>query len=78
MLAAGKGPELSVHACLHRKSINKSGPGFGYGFIMAWTFVMFFYCLLCGLVLDSFSTTVSADLESRESVIAYMSTVCYI
>ena len=40
-----------------RKSINTSGPSFGYGFIMAWAFMMAFYTLLCGLVLDSFSVS---------------------
>jgi hypothetical protein len=42
---------------LVRKSINATGPSFGYGFIMAWSFMMAFYMLLCGLVLDSFSTS---------------------
>lgn len=51
---------------LRRKSINKSGPGFGYGFIMAWCFVMMFFMLLCGLVLDSFSGTVTESLEPSE------------
>ena len=50
---------FNVMSCviLIRKSINKSGPSFGYGFIMAWCFMMSFYCLQCGLVLGSFSTT---------------------
>eukprot|EP00798_Chlamydomonas_sp_ICE-L_P018568 gene18568-25077_t len=64
---------FNVISCivLVRKSINRSGPGFGYGFIMAWTFVMFFYCLLCGLVLDAFSSTVQSDLESQTSWSGY-------
>lgn len=58
---------FNIMSCvvLMRKSINKSGPGFGYGFIMAWTFVMCFYCLLCGLVLDAFSSTVSSDMQAQ-------------
>lgn len=50
---------FNVMSCvvLIRKSINKTGPSFGYGFIMAWCFMMSFYCLLCGLVLGSFSST---------------------
>ena len=53
---------------IYRKSINRNGPSFGYGFIMAWSFVMAFYCLLCGLVLDSFSTTA---LETNGNTGAY-------
>lgn len=49
---------FNIMSCviLIRKSVNRSGPSFGYGFIMAWSFMMAFYCLLCGLILDSFST----------------------
>lgn len=37
-----------------RKSINRAGPGFGYGFIVAYAFCLSFFMLLCGLVLDCF------------------------
>mmetsp|Transcript_16518 Transcript_16518/g.35726 ORF Transcript_16518/g.35726 Transcript_16518/m.35726 type:complete len:230 (-) Transcript_16518:301-990(-) len=59
---------FNIMSCviLIRKSINKSGPGFGYGFIMAWSFVMAFYCLLCGLVLDSFTTNVDFVTDQHE------------
>ncbi|MEW5307497.1 MAG: hypothetical protein WDW36_009888 [Sanguina aurantia] len=60
---------FNVLSCiiLIKKTINRSGPGFGYGFIMAWCFVMAFFTLLCGLVLDSFSGTVASDLASEPS-----------
>jgi hypothetical protein len=55
--------------CLNcRKSINKSGPGFGYGFIVAFCFTLAFFCLLCGLVLDGFQDVVKNQLESCESL----------
>mmetsp|Transcript_34639 Transcript_34639/g.62390 ORF Transcript_34639/g.62390 Transcript_34639/m.62390 type:complete len:218 (-) Transcript_34639:370-1023(-) len=49
---------------LLRKSINKSGPGFGYGFIMAMCFVMAFFTLLCGLVTSGFTSTVQTELAT--------------
>lgn len=51
-------------AILIKKSINKSGPGFGYGFIMAWCFVMAFFLLLCGLVTSGFYPVVQSYLET--------------
>eukprot|EP00199_Chlamydomonas_sp_CCMP681_P006188 CAMPEP_0119108960 /NCGR_PEP_ID=MMETSP1180-20130426/16460_1 /TAXON_ID=3052 ORGANISM="Chlamydomonas cf sp, Strain CCMP681" /NCGR_SAMPLE_ID=MMETSP1180 /ASSEMBLY_ACC=CAM_ASM_000741 /LENGTH=209 /DNA_ID=CAMNT_0007094647 /DNA_START=160 /DNA_END=789 /DNA_ORIENTATION=- len=53
-------------AVLIRKSINKSGPGFGYGFIMGWCFVMAFFTFLCGLVLDSFGDVIKSQLEDEK------------
>lgn len=55
--------------CLHlgRKSINRSGPGFGYGFVLAYCFTLAFFCLLCSLVLDGFSETVTTTLENKNS-----------
>lgn len=44
---------------LIRKSINRSGPGFGYGFLMAWCFVLSFFLFLCGLVLSGFSDVIN-------------------
>ncbi|GIL78972.1 hypothetical protein Vretimale_191 [Volvox reticuliferus] len=52
-------------AILIRKSINRSGPGFGYGFIMAWCFVLSFFCFLCGLITSGFQPVVENDLESK-------------
>ena len=37
-----------------RKSVNRAGPGFGYGFIVAFCFCLSFFLLLAGLVMDSF------------------------
>ena len=41
-----------------RKSINRAGPGFGYGFIVAFCFCLSFFLLLAGLVMDSFRPAV--------------------
>ncbi|GFH21086.1 uncharacterized protein HaLaN_18322 [Haematococcus lacustris] len=57
-----------MHTIVHRKSINRSGPSFGYGFVMAWCFVMAFFTFLCGLVLDSFGGW--AQGTSRPSCLA--------
>jgi hypothetical protein len=55
--------------CCHRKSVQKGGPGFGYGFVCAFCFTLAFFCLLCGLVLDGFKDTVKDHLGvKRESV----------
>ncbi|GLC40172.1 hypothetical protein PLESTM_001009900 [Pleodorina starrii] len=51
-------------AILIRKSINRSGPGFGYGFIMAWCFVLSFFCFLCGLITSGFYPIVQQKLEA--------------
>ena len=53
-----------------RKSINRTGPGFGYGFMVAWAFVMSFFTLLSGLILEGFQSTVSTQLEDRECTAA--------
>lgn len=45
--------ELSDPAAC-RKSINRSGPGFGYGFLVAFCFTLAFFVLLVGLVMDGF------------------------
>ncbi len=37
-----------------RKSINRSGPGFGYGFLVAFCFTLAFFVLLVGLIMDGF------------------------
>lgn len=44
----------------------KSGPGFGYGFIVAWAFVMSFFTLLCGLIIEGFKDVVVTQLEQRK------------
>jgi hypothetical protein len=44
----------------------KGGPGFGYGFIVAWAFVMSFFTLMCGLVVEGFKGVVTTQLEKRE------------
>eukprot|EP00878_Enallax_costatus_P017896 GHUV01018809.1.p1 GENE.GHUV01018809.1~~GHUV01018809.1.p1 ORF type:complete len:214 (+),score=62.18 GHUV01018809.1:1049-1690(+) len=49
---------------LIRKSIVKTGPGFGYGFIVAWAFVMSFFTLMCGLVMEGFTHTVETQLTA--------------
>ena len=52
--------------CPRRKSINRSGPGFGYGFLVAFCFTLAFFCLLVGLILDSFKDVVKNTLEGSE------------
>lgn len=47
---------------LIRKSINRSGPGFGYGFIMSYAFTVAFLALLVALVLDGFQDVVDNQL----------------
>lgn len=54
-------------AILIRKSIEKRGPGFGYGFMVAMCFTLAFFVLLCGLVLDGFRETVRQELEVKLS-----------
>eukprot|EP00879_Flechtneria_rotunda_P023321 GHRR01024670.1.p1 GENE.GHRR01024670.1~~GHRR01024670.1.p1 ORF type:complete len:190 (+),score=51.37 GHRR01024670.1:645-1214(+) len=50
---------------LIRKSIAKTGPGFGYGFIVAWAFVLSFFILMCSLIMEGFSTTVERQLTAE-------------
>ncbi|GAX80171.1 hypothetical protein CEUSTIGMA_g7609.t1 [Chlamydomonas eustigma] len=45
---------------LIKKSINRAGPGFGYGFIVAFCFCLSFFLLLSGLVLDSFRPKINS------------------
>ena len=54
---------LSSKSLTARKSINRAGPGFGYGFIVAYSFALAFFLLLCGLVLDGFKQVVKETLE---------------
>lgn len=49
---------------LVRKSITRGGPGFGYGFLVAWAFVMTFFTLLCGLIMQGFTGTVETKLAA--------------
>ncbi len=44
----------------NRKSLTQGGPGFGYGFIVAWAFVMSFFTLLCGLIVEGFKDTINS------------------
>ncbi len=54
-------------ACAYRKSINRSGPGFGYGFLVAFCFTLAFFLLLVGLVMDSFRDVVTEQLQNGET-----------
>lgn len=50
---------------LLRKSIaKKAGAGFGYGFVVGWCFVMAFFSLMCGLVMQGFTSTVEHQLTA--------------
>jgi hypothetical protein len=48
----------------------KNGPGFGYGFVVAWAFVMAFFTLMCGLVIEGFKNVVAGELETRKCLLA--------
>lgn len=68
-------PQLIV--CCHcRKSINRSGPGFGYGFLVAFCFTLAFFCLLVGLIMDSFKNTVEDNLTGCECCLCPVMGVC--
>lgn len=44
----------------------RGAPGFGYGFVLAWAFVLSFFNLMCGLILEGFKDVIKAELEKRE------------
>mmetsp|Transcript_4537 Transcript_4537/g.7717 ORF Transcript_4537/g.7717 Transcript_4537/m.7717 type:complete len:333 (-) Transcript_4537:930-1928(-) len=50
---------------LIKKSVNRAGPGFSYGFMVAFSFSLSFFLLLCGLVLDGFRHEVKQSLEPQ-------------
>ncbi|KAL6755307.1 hypothetical protein V8C86DRAFT_2678901 [Haematococcus lacustris] len=70
---------FNIMSCvvLIRKSINRSGPSFGYGFVMAWCFVMAFFTFLCGLVLDSFGDVVKEHMEKETNWKTYWTGAYY-
>lgn len=51
-------------ACCRKSIAKKAGAGFGYGFIVGWCFVMAFFSLMCGLVMQGFTTTVENKLTA--------------
>lgn len=58
------GMDLLSCITLIKKSINRAGPGFSYGFLVAMTFVLAFFLLLSGLILDSFRPKVQSEQQS--------------
>eukprot|EP00798_Chlamydomonas_sp_ICE-L_P021616 gene21616-28616_t len=62
------GFDLMSCITLIKKSINRAGPGFGYGFIVAFCFSLSSFLLLCGLVLDGFKKVVVDVLEQPGAV----------
>lgn len=54
-----------AHTTSCSKSIEKRGPGLGYGFVVAMCFTLAFFVLLCGLVLDGFKDVVNSELEVK-------------
>lgn len=48
---------------LMRRSYLRAAPGFGYGFVLAWAFVLSFLTLLIGIVLQGFDKVVATQLE---------------
>ncbi|EFJ43339.1 hypothetical protein VOLCADRAFT_106917 [Volvox carteri f. nagariensis] len=63
---------------LLKKSINRSGPGFGYGFMVAFCFTLAFFCLLVGLTMDGFKQTIRGALENDVTAWGKYSTDLYI
>ncbi|KAG2487183.1 hypothetical protein HYH03_014161 [Edaphochlamys debaryana] len=61
---------FNIFSCiiLVKKSINRSGPGFGYGFLVAFCFTLSFFMLLVGLIMDSFIDTVRSSLQAATDV----------
>lgn len=55
---------------MRRKTVEKRGPGFGYGFLVAMCFTLAFFTLLCGLVLNGFSDVVSRQLAADREHLA--------
>ncbi|GBF99933.1 hypothetical protein Rsub_12626 [Raphidocelis subcapitata] len=52
---------------LLRRSMARGAAGFGYGFMLAWAFVLSFFTLLCGLVIEGFKDVVVKELEKTEN-----------
>ncbi|GLI62517.1 hypothetical protein VaNZ11_005173 [Volvox africanus] len=71
---------FNIFSCciLLKKSINRSGPGFGYGFMVAFCFTLAFFCLLVGLVMDSFKVTIHNTLEGKNTSWTKYSTELYV
>ncbi|GIL62966.1 hypothetical protein Vafri_17133 [Volvox africanus] len=71
---------FNIFSCciLLKKSINRSGPGFGYGFMVAFCFTLAFFCLLVGLVMDSFRATIHNTLEGKNTSWSKYSTELYV
>lgn len=52
-------------SCACRKSIaRKAGSGFAYGFVVGLCFVMAFFTLMSGLVMQGFTSTVEGKLTA--------------
>lgn len=49
-----------------RRSMVRTAAGFGYGAVLAWAFVMSFFTLMCGLILEGFKDVVVTQLEKSE------------
>jgi hypothetical protein len=52
-------------AVLAKKSVDRDGPGFAYGFVAAMCVSLAFFALLCGLVLDGFKDVVRSELQVK-------------
>lgn len=49
--------------------VKMAAPGFGYGFVVAWAFVLSFLTLMCGLILEGFKDVVSKELEKSKTTL---------
>lgn len=58
-------PQMSCFVLVRRSWVREQ-PGFGYGAIVAWSFVMSFLLLMVGLVLEGFKDVVKTQLEPSE------------
>lgn len=55
----------SGHSACRKSIAKKAGAGFGYGFVTGWSFVMAFFCMLVGLVMQGFTSTVEMQLTTE-------------
>lgn len=52
-------------AVLAKKTVDRRGGGFGFGFVAAMCASLAFFSLLCGLVLDGFKDVVRSELQVK-------------
>jgi len=56
---------------LAKKSVDRRGGGFGFGFVAAMCASLAFFSLLCGLVLDGFKDVVRSELQVKRKAVFF-------